>query len=174
MSVRAKGFAYGMTWVVFAVLLLGFVFFVTATAPQLPPWVASHFDAGGNANAFMSKQGYVRFVLVLGLGLPVGLVALLSAVYRRAPDLKLPNRDYWLAPERIAGTRRYLTAHGVWFGSLLVLLVGFVHRLELQANAQAPPHLSSRTMALSIILFLMAAGAWLGALLIAFRRPRAD
>ena len=106
--------SHRVTWSVFILLLLFAVFFVTGTVSELPPTVASHFDAAGQANAFMSRSGYTRFVLCLAIGLPVLVVAVLTAVYSRAADMKLPNRDYWLAPQRIAGPAHFSwrTAYG--------------------------------------------------------------
>jgi uncharacterized membrane protein len=160
-----------VTWSVFILLLLFAILFVTGTASELPPTVASHFDAAGQPNAFMSRSGYVRFMLCLAVGLPVIVVVILRSVYSRATDLKLPNREYWLAPERLDRTRAFLVAHGVWFGSLMVTLTCFVHWLELGANRQQPPHLSSQSFAAVLIAFLIATLAWIAALMFAFRRP---
>jgi hypothetical protein len=160
-----------VAWWVFIVLLLFAVLFVTGTASQLPPIVASHFDAAGQPNAFMSRSGYIRFVLCVAVGLPVVVVAILTAVYSRAADLKLPNREYWLAPPRVDQTRAFLVAHGVWFGSLLAILGCFVHWLELAANRQQPPHLSNSSFAAVLIAFFIATAAWLAVLMFAFRRP---
>jgi uncharacterized membrane protein len=166
--------SHRVTWSVFILLLLFAVFFVTGTVSELPPTVASHFNAAGQANAFMTRSGYTRFVLCLAIGFPVLVVAVLTAVYSRAADMKLPNRDYWLAPQRIAGTRAFLVAHGVWFGSLLVVLVCLVHWLELAANRQQPPHLPGQMFAAVMIAFLLATAAWIAALMFAFRRPAAE
>jgi uncharacterized membrane protein len=167
-------YAHRATWSVFVLLLLFAILFVTGTAPELPPTVASHFDAAGQPNAFMSRSGYVRFVLCLAVGLPGIVVAVLWMVYSRATDLKLPNREYWLAPERLDRTRAFLVAHGVWFGSLLVTLACFVHWLELGANRQQPPHLSNQSFAAVLIAFLIATAAWIAALMFAFRRPTGE
>jgi uncharacterized membrane protein len=160
-----------VTWSVFILLLLSAIVFVTSTASELPLTVASHFDAAGQPNAFMSRSGYLRFVLCLAIGLPVAVVAILTAVYSRATDLKLPNREYWLAPQRLDRTRAFLVAHGVWFGSLLVTLVCCVHWLELGANRLLPPHLSNEMFAAVLVAFLIAMAAWISALMFAFRRP---
>jgi uncharacterized membrane protein len=160
-----------VTWSVFILLLLFAILFVTGTASELPLTVASHFDAAGRPNAFMSRSGYIRFVLCLAIGLPVAVVAILTAVYSRATDLKLPNREYWLAPLRLNRTRAFLVAHGVWFGSLLVILVCCVHWLELGANRLQPPHLSNEMFAVVLVAFLIATAAWISALMFAFRRP---
>lgn len=164
-------YPHRVTWSVFVLLLLFATLFVTGTASQLPPHVASHFDAFGQPNAFMSRSGYLRFVLCLALALPCIVVFTLTMIYSRAADLKLPNRDYWLAPQRLDRTRAFLIAHGVWFGCLLVALVCMVHWLELSANRQQPPHLSSQTLVAVMIAFLIATGAWVTALMIALRRP---
>jgi hypothetical protein len=101
----------------------------------------------------------------------VAVVAILTTVYSRATDMKLPNREYWLAPQRLDRTRAFLVAHGVWFGSLLVTLVCCVHWLELGANRLQPPHLSNQTFAAVLVAFLIATAAWISALMFAFRRP---
>jgi uncharacterized membrane protein len=163
-----------VTWGVFIVLLLFATLFVTGTASELPLTVASHFDAAGQPNAFMSRSGYIRFVLCVAVGLPVLMVVILTAVYSRAADLKLPNREYWLAPQRLEQTRAFLVAHAVWFGSLLVILGCFVHWLELAANRQQPPHLSNSSFAAVLIAFLFATAVWIGAFMFAFRRPAGD
>jgi len=156
---------------VFILLLLLAILFVTGTASELPLTVASHFDAAGQPNAFMSRGGYIRFVLCLAVGVPVAIVAVLTTLYSRATDLKLPNREYWLAPQRLDRTRAFLVAHGVWFGSLLVTLVCCVHWLELGANRLQPPHLSNQMFAAVLVAFLIATAAWICALMFAFRRP---
>jgi uncharacterized membrane protein len=164
-------YPHRVTWSVFALLLLFAILFVTGTASELPLTVASHFDAAGQPNGFMSRSGYIRFVLWVAVGLPVAVVVILWAVYSRATDLKMPNREYWLVPERLDRTRAFLVAHGVWFGSLLVALGCFVHWLELGANRQQPPHLPNQSFAAVLIAFLIATAAWIAGLMFAFRRP---
>lgn len=170
-SVEAR-YPHRVTWSVFVLLLAFAILFVSGTASQLPPTVASHFDAAGQPNAFMPRGGYIRFVLCIAVGLPALVVAILWTVYSRATDLKLPNRDYWLAPGRLDRTRAFLIAHGVWFGSLLVALACCVHWLELGANRRQPPHLSNQWFAAVVIAFLIATAAWIATLMFAFRRPR--
>ncbi len=171
MKPAARRFPHRITWAAFILLLSFAVIYIVRTAPALPPLVASHFDAAGQADAFMTRSGYIRFVLCLAVGLPIVLVAILTAVYSKASDMKLPNRDYWLAPARIAGTRSLLIAHGVWFGSLMAVLGCFVHRLELAANRLQPPHLPGQTVAASLIVFSLATAVWIGSMIFIFRRP---
>jgi uncharacterized membrane protein len=164
-------YPYRVTWIVFIMLLLFAILFVTGTASQLPPMVASHFDAAGQPNAFMPRSSYVRFVLCVAIGLPAVIVLILAAVYSRATDLKLPNKEYWLAPQQLDRTRAFLVAHAVWFGSLLTALVCCVHWLELGANRLQAPHLSNQTFAVVLLAFLIATAVWIAVLMFAFRRP---
>jgi uncharacterized membrane protein len=161
-----------LPWVVFILLLAFAIAYVTSTASQLPPMVASHFDMSGYPNAFMTRSHYTRFILGFAIGLPVAIVALLTWVYSGARDFKLPNRDYWLAPERLPRTRSILIAHGVWFGSLLVAMICFVHWLELEANRQASPQLSNHWVSVGLLVFFLITAGWIIILLGAFRLPR--
>jgi uncharacterized membrane protein len=156
---------------VFAAMLLFAAIFIIESSADLPLTVASHFDAAGQPNSYMSHDGYVRFALCLALGLPILVVAILSAVYSRAADFKLPNKEYWLAPQRLARTRAFLVTHGLWFGSLLVILVCAIHWLVLGANRRQPPQLSNQSFGVCLVAFLIATAAWIAVLMFAFRRP---
>jgi uncharacterized membrane protein len=160
-------------WIVFFLMLVFATIYLVETSPQLPSMVASHFDIGGYPNAFITRGAYTRFILGFAVGLPIAMVALLTFVYAGARDFKLPNRDYWLAPERIAGTRALLIAHGVWFGSLLVAMVCYVHWLELVANRSVPPQLSNQRVSIGLLIFFLATAGWIIVLLRSFRLPRA-
>ena len=161
-----------IAWIAFAsTLLFAIVFFANSTS-SLPPLVASHFDASGYPTAYMSHDFYSRFVFLMGTALPIVLVALLTLIYSKASDMKMPNRDYWLAPERIAQTRALLVAHGVWFGCLMVAMVCYIHWLELGAHRSVPPHLSNPLVAGGLFVFFLLTGSWIIALLRHFRRPR--
>jgi uncharacterized membrane protein len=159
-------------WVVFALALIFAIFFFANTVSSLPALVASHFDAGGFPTASMTRQFYGRFVFTMGVGFPIAMVALLTVIYSRAIDMKMPNRDYWLAPERIAQTRSLLIAHGVWFGCLLIAMVCYVHWLELRAHLTMPPHLSNRLVGGGLFVFFLITGGWIIWMLRYFRRPR--
>jgi hypothetical protein len=137
----------------------------------LPPLVASHFDGAGYPTANMARAFYITFVFAMGVGFPIAMVALLTLIYSRAGDMKLPNRDYWLAPEHIAQTRALLVSHVVWFGCLMVAMVCYVHWLELIAHRSTPPHLSNRFVGVGLLVFFAITGVWIIKLLRAFRSP---
>jgi uncharacterized membrane protein len=159
-------------WIAFAVALLFAIFYFSSTVSSLPPMVASHFDGAGFATAHMTRAFYSKFVFAMGVGFPIAMVALLSVVYSQARDMKLPNRDYWLAPERIAQTRTLLVAHGVWFGCLMVAMVCYMHWLVLVAHRSVPPHLPNQQVFGGLLVFMGIAIGWVIGLLRAFRLPR--
>lgn len=171
MSGSARPPSHTLTWVAFIAMLLFATAFVVATSNQLPTHVAVHFDAAGAATSFMSSAEYRLFILAFAIGLPVVLVATLRSVYSRAKNFNLPNREYWLAPQRILRTRSFLIAHGVWFGTLFTGLMCFVHWLVLDANRRIPPTLSNQAFFIGLLAFFGCMVAWLGTLLITFRRP---
>jgi uncharacterized membrane protein len=158
-------------WILFVGALAFAAYYVSHTTPNLPPLVASHFDAGGTANAFMARDTYEHFMLAMCVGFPLVLVAFLTLVFSYARRMKVPNGDYWLASERIAQTRAFLIARCAWFGAMLSLMMCFVHRLELHANALMPPHLAGRQATAAVLGFFLIAVGWVFGLMVAFRRP---
>lgn len=158
-------------WIAFSLMLLSAVVFFSNTVSSLPPLVASHFDGAGYPTANMTREFYIKFVFAMGVGFPIAMVALLTLIYSRASDMKLPNRDYWLAPEHIAQTRALLVSHVVWFGCLMVAMVCYVHWLELIAHRSTPPHLSNRFVGVGLLVFFAITGVWIIKLLRAFRSP---
>ena len=158
-------------WIAFALLLLCAVLFFANTVSSLPALVASHFDGAGYPTAHMTREFYTKFIFSMGIGFPIVMVALLTLIYSKANDMKLPNRDFWLAPENIAQTRALLVSHAVWFGCLMVAMVCYVHWLELAAHREMPPRLSNRWVGMGLLVFFAITGAWIIKLLRAFRRP---
>ena len=158
-------------WIAFALLLLCAVLFFANTVSSLPALVASHFDGAGYPTAHMTREFYTKFIFSMGIGFPIAMVALLTLIYSKANDMKLPNRDFWLAPENIAQTRALLVSHAVWFGCLMVAMVCYVHWLELAAHREMPPRLSNRWVGMGLLVFFAITGVWIIKLLRAFRRP---
>lgn len=81
-------------------LLVGIVH-VAYYHPKLPDSVASHFDFEGNANGFSPKRNHSLVMACLQVGFGVFFWVLVLVLKYIPPQLvNLPNRDYWLAPER--------------------------------------------------------------------------
>jgi hypothetical protein len=161
-----------LSWGLLLLIACAAIYFIMHTTGRLPAILAVKFDASGFPIGFLLRSRYLQVMLWLGIGLPLALVAVLTAVYSRATDMKLPHRDYWLAPERIGATRDFLVAHGIWFGALLILMVCYVHWLELKAHGSMPAHLPNALVYAGLLAFFLVSLGWIAALLFAFRRPR--
>lgn len=138
-------------WLLFIVLLIACGLYVALSSASLPAVVASHFDGAGRANATASRDEYRAFMTAFVVLLPL-FVSVVFAITCRIPGslINLPNRDYWLAPEREAETRGVLMKYGFLIaGSLAVFLV-VLHALILHANKQIAPELSGLWLAMSL------------------------
>jgi hypothetical protein len=163
----------GTRWqlVTLAVLWLAFLAYVAQSAGELPARVASHFDFQGRPNDFMGRTGYLFFMAGFGCLFP-GLMPGIALFLRRTrAKLNLPNRDYWLAPERRDETYAYFFRHSLWFAVLSLAFVAGLHQLVIEANAVQPPHLSNSGIGALAGLFLAGIVAWSISLVVHFSRP---
>ncbi len=145
--------------------------FVLLAGSSLPPVVAAHFARGGSANGFMSRGAYLTLMLGLVVFLPL-LLVLLHSLLRHVPPrfINLPNREYWLAPERSAETLAFLQQQGAYLATLFAAFLCLVHWLVVRANGEQPPHLPEDLFAIGLALFLVTLAVWLGAFVVHFRR----
>ena len=105
--------------------------------------MATHFDANGHPNGWMSRSSAVVFQGVIGLLLPLIIAVGFSFVRFVSPDrIKVPRRDFWFAPERRAETCTYLSRQGFWLASLLIVLQGVVWYQLIEANVKSIPQFS--------------------------------
>ena len=122
--------------------------------PLLPDRLASHFGASGMPNGWMTKpQFFITYAVVL---LPALIVEFWA--HRRVaktPDakLRLPNKEYWLAPEHRAETFAYFESFFAWYGCALLLLVVFVMGLAMRANLTPTPRLPTGPTITALVAF---------------------
>lgn len=146
---------------------------VYATSAGLPPRVATHFGTGGVANGFMSHDGYLVFMLCFTTLLPIAVVALAGFVPSLAAStIKIPQRDYWLAPARRAETLAWVGNHACWMGVLLTLFLFGMHLLTVEANQVSPPRLEMAAFVPVLGLFLAGTVVWMAVLANHFRGGR--
>src|SRR4029450_10378949 len=85
--------------------------FIYISSAGFPDVGATHFDARGAPNATMSRGVYRGYMAFLVIVVPLLVAALPIWVSQRWPMLlNIPNREYWLAPERSAETLASLRA----------------------------------------------------------------
>jgi len=157
----------------FALLVAGAAAFIWLTSRSMPDVVASHFAADGSANGSMSRGAYVGLMLAVVVGLPT-LLTVVSHFGLGAPRarINLPNRDYWLAPERRAETLSHLRAQLARFSAVLLAFLCYVHWLVVRANGIRPPRLSPPWINAGLVGFALFAIVWTRMLLRRFRsRP---
>ena len=161
-----------LSLILFVTLLIAGVAFIAGTLGQLPPRVASHFGAAGQTNAWMSRDGYALFILGFGTLFPMFIVASLAWLpHVMSRGVKLPNRDYWLAPNPRGETLAALEAFGGWLGCLLVLFIAALHYTILEANTSVPPQLPATLLWTVLGGFIAATVAWQALFYLRFRTP---
>jgi serine/threonine-protein kinase len=112
--------------VVFAALLVLAVALMVSYYPQLPERMASHFDGAGRTNGWSTKAFFFGVQIVILLLVTTCFAILPQRIQKLPPEkINLPNKDYWLAPERRAITMTSVVSAITWFGcAVLVFLIG--------------------------------------------------
>ena len=149
-----------------AVLQIGYYY------PQLPSTVASHFGAGGRPNGWASKEFF--FELYLGvLALMVASFVGIPAVIRCIPPalINLPNKDYWLAPDRVEGTVAVLGSEMLAFGNATIAFMITVFELAIRANLSESGRLPQPLMWILLAVYMLYAAIWLIQFYRRFARP---
>jgi uncharacterized membrane protein len=138
-------------WLLFALLLIACGLYVALSSASLPAIVASHFDGAGRANGTAMRADYRAFMTAFVVLLPLFVASVFSLVGKLpASSMNLPNREYWLAPERVAETKRVLVKFGHVLAGSLAIFLTYLHALVLYANKQIVPELPSLWPALGV------------------------
>lgn len=140
----------------------------------LPERMASHFGPSGQADGWMSKQAFAIFYM----GLVVFFTALwlgIGWLLRHTPDemINLPNREYWLAPERRDATLRRLGHQMATFGVACIAFFIAVMQSCFLANLIGGGKLDSLFF-IYLIGFLLFTGIWTAQMLRESRIPSQD
>jgi len=156
----------------FRLLLAALALLVCGSAAWLPPQVAAQFGPDGAANGTLPRALYLLLMLGLVVGLPLSITQLsLAMVGPEGEGLNVPNRRFWLAPERREATLALLRRRMRTFATGLALFLGLVHGLTVMAHRHHPPRLDTPVFLAALFLFLLSTALWLAGLLLRFRRP---
>jgi hypothetical protein len=100
---------------------------------MMPATIATHFDARGLPNGWMPKEGL--------LWMNFALFSTLGALFAFFPVrlMNLPNKSYWLAPERAAETETFVRASNMRMGAATLILLIAVMTLVYRANLMTQP-----------------------------------
>jgi uncharacterized membrane protein len=158
---------------VLVLLTAGYAALVIGGAPQLPERVAIHFGADGSANGWANRNQATFIFETLTIGPVIFLILALVMRLMPAGAFNLPNRDYWLAPERRTQTIAAISRQLIWMGCLMVVFLAGVYWLTIEANRLTPPHLPMNLFWPLVLGFLAATGVWTTLFLLRFKKPSA-
>ncbi|HYL64645.1 MAG TPA: DUF1648 domain-containing protein [Candidatus Methylomirabilis sp.] len=141
---------------IFGLLVLFSVVYFYRVYAQLPEVMASHFNGNGVPNGWMPKSDF--FKVLLPFGLLIAIIAFVSPKLMRIfpPSMiNLPNKDYWLAPERRAETVRYMEAALAWLGCAIIALMTFAFYIAVKANLNPRGGFDSSAMMVALGAFFV-------------------
>ena len=140
---------------------------------RLPQRVATHFNAAGQADGWMTRDAQTAAHIALVLFIAVMLEGL-ARLSPRLPDglVNLPHRDHWLAPERRAATHAWLAGLTRLIGCVLMLFFLALFHLVYRANLGGTPMLPAPA-GLLVGGLLTTIGLLIAGVFLRFARPPA-
>lgn len=157
--------------ITFVGLLIGFFAYLALSVGQLPQSVATHFDADGNPNQWMSRGTHLQSLAFFGALVPLGELGLFYSMrFFGSKRINIPNREYWLAPERREATMLFFFNHGIWLACVTVMFMGLLQWSILKANATQPAHLDLFMVLLPTGAFFAFVAGWIAILFVRFKK----
>lgn len=138
----------------FMLVVLGIVQFLYYS-PRLPEIVVSHFGTSGTPNGWQPKAAFFFIELAV-----IVLATVISFVPPRVISampvslINLPNKQYWLSPERREDTLSYFRSWSGWFGCALLAFLLFAMELAFRANLHTPPHFDNTAFIPALLAFV--------------------
>lgn len=157
--------------VLFVLLCLACVFHALHYLPLLPERSATHFGMAGAPDRWGGRSELVIVYLVT-VALMAVLFLAIPLLMGRLPGsvINLPNRDYWLAPERREETLEWLSTSMILLGcAVLVLMMDIFHQTFMvnlgETSGLAHPFFSMCVFSGAVVI-------WCAVLLTRFGRVR--
>jgi uncharacterized membrane protein len=139
--------------------------------PLLPERMASHFASDGTPNGWQPKEVFLLIMgMVAGVTATIGFLAPGLIARRPASQINLPNKEYWLAPERRAVTMQFIAAQMRWFSCAVLFVILFGGYEAIQANLREVVRFDSQSMLVVLVGFLAFVLVWVFAFVRHFSR----
>jgi serine/threonine-protein kinase len=138
---------------------------------QLPDRVATHFNLSGAPNDWMSKPAATSLLLATQLLIPwflVGIAALTA--WLPSSLVNLPNREYWLAPERRRESLAFVNRELAAIALAVAWFMAAVSHLAFEANISGGPFATNAMLALLGLYMAIVLGI-VGRIWWRFRKP---
>ena len=160
--------------VVFALLLVAAVALMAVYYPELPERMASHFDGAGRANGWSTKAFFFGLNLVILLLVTLCFAILPGRIRKFPPEkINLPNKSYWLAPERRDATMASVASAITWFGCAVLVFLIAVTWLVIRVNLGYETALPAAPMSALLVGIIACVVLLLARMLYLGRRPPA-
>lgn len=103
--------------------------------PSLPESVAIHFNAGGEADRWSSKDSFITYQIIILL-LMILLFGLMALFVKRMPHslINLPNKSFWLNEVNKNNTYEYLRSTLLILGTITISFLTIIFYESLNAN----------------------------------------
>jgi uncharacterized membrane protein len=139
---------------------------------QLPNRVAIHFGANGVPDNWMDKSSATLLMCSFQIGLPLFLVGITwIAAFLPSALINVPNRKYWLHPDRRVKALEYVNCVVAWIAVLASLFMMLVGHLTFIAS-QRGDNLRTDWLGYALTLYLLIMFALVGGSFWRFRLPR--
>lgn len=133
-----------LPWLIVAAALIGSILQAVFFWPHLPDEVASHFNAVGQADGWMSKTAFVAVTLLIQIGLAAMMLGF-GWLIKVLPTsmINIPNREYWLADERREQTLGESESLMAWIAAGTAVFMMVIFYLTFDANVGEKKGLNS-------------------------------
>jgi hypothetical protein len=150
-----------------------FVVHIWLSARGLPPKVATHFNAAGQPDGWMTRETHTISFIILGLGMSTFIVGLCYGI-RWFPKarLSIPNQKEWQKPAHRNTALNYIFYHSFWLGTLALAFLASINHFIVAANAPGAGTLATRGIQISAGAFIAGIILWIFFLVRFFMQPR--
>lgn len=138
-----------------------FVANIWLAAGRLPERIATHFNATGQADGWMSRDAHILSFIALGLGMSAFIIALCFAIrWFPAAKLNVPNKAFWQKPANRPAALSFLFFHAFWLGTLALVFLAAVNYFVVAANQSSASTLATRGLQITSGFFIAGVIAW--------------
>lgn len=145
----------------YPLLIYYFVVIISLVIPafyynRLPEEIASHFNVSGRADEWMNKSSYFLTYYLIMLSI-AALFSVINIFINKIPEkmINLPNKKYWLDPDRKEESLNSIKNFIYWLGTLTIIFILLVFREVYIANLNRTYDLGN-TMWIYLIILLAA------------------